>query len=262
MPANPFGFLLELPEAEGKEWLRRYLRGDAIEPPVRVPFDLQPLEFLLGQVNPLPEEALPLRVGTLAGTLLAEAIIRGAHRGGDRREIEALFTLVESLPVSDAVAEFLNDLAVTGRLLSGPGECGIDFHLLALRGLILHQRPVHGEVSRLIQFWKNEMHDLRYAAVAIQGLLRVSVTAAIEVLPDFVRRARVARPPVPLANTLFAVSVELGTDRALWEQLVRAFRGWPDELEVVRETFGKARLPESNPAAWEVLATRSSEPEP
>lgn len=260
MTENPFGFLLGLSDTQGKEWLRRFLKGEAPDPAVRVPFDLQPLEFLLGRVNPLPDPVLPLRVGTLAGTLLAEAVARGAQRTEDPTEIEALFTLVESLPVSQDVADFLNDLAVTGRLVTNQAGPRPDLHLLTLRALVLHQRPVQGEIEGLLDFWKRKLKDTKYAPIAMQGLLRISVSTAISSLPEFVRLARTANPPIPLANTLFAVSVELGADPLLWDDLVRAFAGWEDELDVVRETFGKTRLPESNPPAWEALRDASPHP--
>ena len=260
MTENPFGFLLGLSDTQGKEWLRRFLKGEATDPAVRVPFDLQPLEFLLGRVNPLPDPVLPLRVGTLAGTLLAEAVAGGAQRTEDPTEIEALFALVESLPVSQDVADFLNDLAVTGRLVTNQAGPRPDLHLLTLRALVLHQRPVQGEIEGLLDFWKRKLKDPKYAPIAMQGLLRISVADAINSLPEFVRRARRAIPPIPLANTLFAVSVELGTDRSLWEHLVRVFEGQPDDFKVVKETLGRTRFPESNPVAWEALQTRPRQP--
>jgi hypothetical protein len=255
MPANPFGFLLDLTEDQGREWLKRYLRGETPDPPAPVPFDLEPVEFLLGEISPLLDPALPLRIGTLAGTLLAEAIVGGAHRAGDIREMESLFALVESLPVSEEITEFLNDLAVTGRLLRGRKEIGADLYLLALRALALHQRPVQGEIVGLVDFWKRKLDDPPYAAIAMQGLLGISVTAAINALPEFVRLARTADPPIPLANTLFAISEDLGADQLLWTKLVRAFEGRGDGLEVVRETFRRARLSDSNPEAWAALQT-------
>ncbi|MBI4609356.1 MAG: hypothetical protein HY726_10120 [Candidatus Rokubacteria bacterium] len=255
MPESPFGFLLELTEDQGKEWLRRYLGGKTTLPSVRIPSDLRPLEFLLGEVNPMPDEALPLRVGTLAGGLLAEAIAEGAHRTGDPRWVEALFTLAGSLPVSEDITEFITDLAVTGRLLESQRGAGLDLHLVALRALVAHQRPVQGSIDRLIAFWERELDDLRYAPIAIQGLLRISVAAAIRHLPGFIRRAQAAHPPVPLVNTLFSVSIELGTDTAMWDDLVRAFDGYKKEFEALRETYGQTRFPERNPRAWEVLQT-------
>jgi hypothetical protein len=255
MAENPFGFLLELSEDQGKEWLRRFLRGEGTSPPVRVPFDLQPLEFLLGRINPLPDSALPLRVGTLAASLLAEAITRGAHRAEEPEQVEAFFTLVESLPVPETTVEFLIALAATGRLLSGPPATGPDLHLLTLRALVLHQRALPGEVKKLIRFWEEELDDLRYAAVAIQGLLRVSVAAGIRALPEFVRRARGAKPPIPLVNTLFVVSEELTANQSFWADLVRAFDGESDEFQSVTDTFAQMRLPETNPDAWAVLQT-------
>lgn len=260
MTENPFRFLLGLTETQGKAWLRRYLKGENTDPSVRIPFDLQPLEFLLGRISPLPDPVFPLRIGTLAGELLAEAIIRGPHRAGDPREVEVLFTLVESLPVSREIAEFLNDLAVTGRLLTSRGETGRDLHFLTLRALVLHQRPLQGEIEGLLEFWKRKLKDPRYAPIAIQGLLRISVPSALECLPEFVSRARASIPPIPLANTLFAVSMELGADQSLWADLVRAFEGDRDGFEVLRETFRQTRLPELNPDAWAALHTAPRQP--
>lgn len=260
MGTSPFEFLLDLPEADGRQWLARYLMGETTAPPVQVPFDLQRLEFLLGEVNPLPNETLPRRVGDLAGGLLAEAIIRGAHRTGEVRFLKALFTLLESLPASQKIEEFLNDLVVSGRLLGWPAGDGADFHLLTLRALVLHWRPVTGQVERLIELWKREARDLRYAPIAIQGLLRVSVAAAIDALPDFVDRALAARPTLPVANTLFAVSVELGDDKFMWEQFVRVFDGHPRAFETVKDTFSRTGLAQSNPVAWQVLQTPTDPP--
>lgn len=253
MAENVFGFLLELDEDKAKDWLRRYVCGEQVEPAVRVPFDMTPVAFLLGEVGSMIDLPLPLRIGTLAGSLLAEQIRDGAHRRAGAEEMEALFALVESLPVSNEIVEFLHDLAVAGRLLPPSEGGGTDLHLLALRTLVFHQRPRPGQIDRMVAFWTRELEDPRYAPIAIQGLLELSVREAIQALPAFVRLARASRPPIPLANTLFVVSEALGTDNALWRELVRVFEGAVDEFEIVRETFGRSRLPESNPAAWRVL---------
>ncbi len=259
MPENPFGFLLDLPTDQGKEWLSRYLAGEAVEPAVRVPFDMTPAIFLISQVNPMPEPALPLRIGTLAGTLLAEVITAGAHRGAAPEKVATLFTLVESLPVSPGVAGFLNDLAATGRLLDVSGSPETDLHLLALRAMVAHQRAPQGEIGRLIAFWRWELDDPRYAPVAMQGLFRISVAEGLKALPRFVRDSLAARPVIPLANTLFVVSEVLGDDRSLWRDLVAAFHGWDVELAAVKEAFGRSRLPQSNLAAWQALQAKPVE---
>ncbi len=259
MPENPFGFLLDFPLDQAKAWLSRYLRGEAVDPAVRVPFDMTPPIFLIGQVNPMPEPALPLRIGTLAGTLLAEAIAAGAYRGTAPEEVATLFTLVESLPVSPEVAEFLNDLAVAGRLLDRSGSAETDLHLLALRAMVHHQRPPQGEIGRLVAFWRMELADPRYAPVAMQGLLRISVTEGLQALPEFVRRLLASRPAIPLANTLFVVSEALGAERSLWRDLVAAFEGWEAEFAAVKDGFGRSRLPKSNAIAWQVLQAKPAE---
>jgi hypothetical protein len=253
MVNNQFDVLTTLPDVQAAAWLSDYLRSRPVAPPVRVPFDLEPVEFLLSQVHSLSNSELPRRVGTLAGKLVAEAIAQGKHRPGDTAEQEALrtlFTLIEALPVSDDVAEFLYDLAVSGRLLDG-GE--LDLHLLTLRALVLHQRPRPGEIERAVEFWRHEADDIRYAAIAIQGLLRIAAPGAIELLPEFVRRARAAQPPLPLTNTLFVVESELGSSKDLWQALRSAFDAQPSQLTLVRDEFARLRLRERNPVAWEIL---------
>lgn len=259
MSENGFGFLLELDEDKAKGWLRHYLRGEQVEPVVRVPFDMTPIAFLLGEVSSMTDPTLPLCVGTLAGSLLAEQIRNGAHRRADAEGMETLFALVESLPVSNEIIEFLHDLAVTGRLLPPSSGGGTDLHLLALRALVFHQRPHPGQIDRMVAFWKQELEEPRYAPIAMQGLLELSVREAIRALPAFVRLAHASKPPIPLANTLFLVSEALGTDNALWEKLVRVFAGSEAELGVVREVFGRSRLPESNPEAWKILQEADGE---
>lgn len=253
MSANPFSFLIDLPDTEARQWLARYLRDEGIVPTIEVPFDLQRLDFLLGEVNPLPTATLPIRIGDLAGGLLAEAILRAGNRAADARFLMALFALLESLPVSESVGEFLNDLVISGRLLAWPIGDDADFHLLALRVLVLHQRPVADNKDRLIDLWKRETRDLRYASIAIQGMLRAAPGAAIAALPDFVERALAARPPLPITNLLFAFSVELGDDQRMWERLIAGFVHHPKAFEAVKQTLKGTRIARPQTAAWEVL---------
>ena len=253
MPFQPFEFLLDLPEPEGQRWLARYLQGEVTTPAIRVPHDLQPLVFLLHQITPLSDPALPRRVGSLAGALLAERLVRGAYRTGDIDFIKALFTLLESLPLPDDVEEFLNDLAAGGRLIGRPLTDGTDLHLLTLRCLVWHQRPRDDDSARAIDLWRREARDVRYAPIAIQGLLRLSVPAAIEAFAILAARAPTARPQLLLANVLFVVSAALGGNRQMWESLVSALARCPGALETVREAFAKTGLPRSNPVAWQAL---------
>lgn len=253
MSPNPFSFLLDLPDTDARYWLSRYILDESTTPTIQVPFDLQRLEFLLGEVNPLPDPTLPLRIGDLAGGLLAETLLRGGQRTHGTRFLTALFTLLESLPVSEPIEEFLNDLVISGRLLDRPAGSVPDFHLLALRVLVLHQRPVSNDTGRLVDLWRREARQLRYASIAIQGMLRASPAAAVDALPDFIERALAERPPLPLANLLFAFSVELDSDKRMWKRLVSAFAYHPEAFEAVRQTLRKTSIPRSQPVAWEVL---------
>jgi hypothetical protein len=253
MPANPFEFLLDMPEREGRMWLSRYLLGEATDPSLDVPFDVGRLEFLLGEVARIPEKTLPARVAELAGGLLAEAVMATPLRDTDPRLLRALFILVEALPVSDMIVEFLTKLAISGPLLPWPDRDRPDFHLLTLRALVLHQRPSGRRDDRLVEFWKHEAQDPRYASVAIQGLLRVSPVHAIDALPDFVERALGATPPIPLANLLFALTVALNHKEILWRRVASlAFRE-PKAFGAIRDGLRKIRLPDTNPRAWDVL---------
>lgn len=211
-------------------------------PAVNVPSDLQPLEFLLSEVHPSVGGPLPRRLGDLAGGLLAEAITRGDHRNGQPGFLRALFTLVESLPVSENVEEFLNDLAATGRLLDWPTHGDLDFHLFTLRALVHHQRSAQGQSERLINLWKRELQDLRYAPIALQGLLRLSAPTAIDALPAFVERSMAATPPRSLVNTLYALSLELGSTEVLWQRLIRVFDRHPVALQAPSAALSKTRL--------------------
>jgi len=259
VPRNPFGFLLDIPDSSGISWLRSYLRGESTDPKVAVPTDVDSLSYLLGRVHPLGDAPLPRKVGTLAATLLSEAVGLGLHRSGRREDsafVSDLFTLVEALPLSEAAVATINDLATAGRLLGGDDP---DFHLLALRALVLHQRPEPGEIRGYVEFWRRQAEHLRHAPTAIQGLLRISAPAAIDILPDFVTRARAARPPVPLINTLFVVAAELGCALELWRKLRRAFYDRPGDLAAVREALRGLRVDERQPEVWAILEAPDSE---
>jgi len=260
VPRNPFGFLLDIPDSSAISWLRSYLRGESTDPKVAVPADVDSLSYLLGRVHPLGDAPLPRKVGTLAATLLSEAVGLGLHRSGRREDsafVSDLFTLVEALPLSEAAAATLNDLATAGRLLGGDDP---DFHLHALRALVLHQRPQPGEIRGYVEFWRRQAENLRHAPTAIQGLLRISAPAAIEMLPDFVTRARAATPPVPLINTLFAVAAELGLALELWKALRRVFNDRSVDLEAVREALRGLRVDERQPEVWAVLEAPDPQP--
>ncbi len=253
MQPTPFRFLLETSESQGQEWLTRYLMNETPNPRVPVPSDIGRLEFLLGEVNPIPELALPLRVGDLAGALLAKAVMAEDRQLRKPDFLKALFTLVESLPVSENVVEFLNMLAISGRLVSWPPADTPDFHLLTLRSLVSHQRPVADDVNRLIDFWKREAQDLRYASISIQGLLRVAPRHAVQIIPDFVDRVLNTPGPMPFANLLFAVSIELGADLQIWQHLVRVLRGDPRVFGATKEGFSRIQLARNNPEAWKLF---------
>jgi hypothetical protein len=251
--ADALSFLLDAPDADAMRWLHSFLEEGTVQPRITVPPDVEPVEYLLGHVHSLGGGELPRRLGTLAAKLLAEAIAQGTYRTTEPREtktIAALFTLVEALPLSADAVEFLQDLALSGRLLK---DAGLDLHLLTLRALVLHQRPRPGQIDRLIDFWRREAEDVRYAAIAIQGLLRISTPAALEMVADFVGRARTAEPQLPITNTLFVLSSELGPARELWEDFRRALGGRPDDLEAVRQVFRQTRLHQTNPVAWDAL---------
>lgn len=244
-------------DADGEEWLRGYLSGDR-RPSVPVPADMRPVEFLLASLDDAPNRALPERVGTLAGGLLATAVLEDVVRGRDGTLLRDVFSLVESLPVSDQTVEFLHRLATMGSMLARGQASDTDFHLLTLRALVTHQRPWPGEIERLLDVWRRELADLRYAGVAMQGLARVSAPAAIAALPGFIARALGEHPPVPLADTIFAFSQELGESRALWEDVVRRLREVSGALEAVQDGFTRSGLHRSHPIAWEVLRSAST----
>jgi len=251
MPSNPFESVLEMPEAEGRLWLASYLLGKAVDPPLPVPFDLGRLEFLLGHVARLPDRALPAHIGELAGGLLAEAVMAAPLRKTEPRLLQALFIIVEALPASEAIVRFLTRLAVAGPLLPWPEAEGPDFHLLTLRALVLHQPRGHRD-ERLVELWRDEIRDLRYASIAIQGLLRLSPTDAIDELPDFVERALAATPPIRLGNLAFALAVALVTD-IHWDRLAGLAFRHPRAFAAIREGLRKTRLPHINPRAWDIL---------
>ena len=249
--ANPFQFLRDLSDDEARRWLRRYLMEPVTDPPpVHVPFDIGHLEFLLAEITPVTDRSLPLRVGELAGTLLAEALAAG-FATCDPRFLRALFALVESLPLPEDIVAFLHRLAVTGQLLSWPGDD--DFHLVVLRTLVLHQPSSPDPVARWIDFWKREADDLRYASISIQGLLRIAPLDALEVLPDFINRASRATARIPLANLLFAVSVALADDQTLWRHLARLLHAHPGAFAAVKEGFQRIHLPRTHPTAWRIV---------
>ena len=253
MPVSPFDFLRSLPESQARQWLIRYLLGERTDPAVNVPFDYGRLEFLLNEISPIPDIALPLRVGDLAGGVLREIIATRSLRSPRPDLVKALFTLVESLPVSEPVVALLGDLAATGAVRDWSVGDDTDFHLLTLRALVLHQRQASGYVVRLIDFWKRQAAELRYASIAIQGLLRIAPRDAFGVLANFVERASDERPPLPLANLLFAVAAELGSDLTLWQRLAARLLQKPAVFEIVKERFNKIQLVRSNPDAWHLL---------
>jgi hypothetical protein len=253
MQVGPFDFLLSLPESQARQWLIRYLLGERTDPAVDVPFDYGRLEFLLNEVSPIPDMALPLRIGDLAGSVLREVVATRSLHSVRPSLVKALFTLVESLPVSETVVTLLSDLAATGAVRDWSVGDGTDFHLLTLRALVLHQRAASGRIDRLIDFWKRQATDLPYASIAIQGLLRIAPREAFGVVPDFVERASNERPRLPLANLLFAVAAELGGDLTLWRLLAARLLQKPTVFEIVKEGFSKIQLARSNPDAWRLL---------
>jgi hypothetical protein len=248
MPGRSFLFVKSLSDADCEAWLVSFLRGAITEPRVEVPSDLEPIEFLLGQLSASEDSDLSLKVGTVAGKTLAR-MVRQDRLSEDVRLAEWLFKIVEALPVSQQVSEFLLGLALTDRLIP-VATGGRDFHLLCLRALALHQLPETGKVRGLIEFWREQAADSRYAPIAIQGLLRLSAVGALDILPDAIASAIRATPPRPLINTLFSVARSLGTDQTLWRALISKFDPAGEEFAAARRTFRDLGLPRLLPEVW------------
>jgi hypothetical protein len=79
------------------------------------------------------------------------------------------------------------------------------------------------------------------------------VPAALAALPAFVRQARHATPPAPIANTLYALAAALGENLALWRELAQVLAGSPAERAAVRETYRTMRLDELSSIGAQIL---------